>query len=97
MLMFGDTVGTATVLWYSAVALLVMGCSAVGRGKGIGPAGKHQPSGNVVRQSPTMRLASAQAYPQVRWGSPSAALRRREKTTGSIGVHRIGTGPWALT
>ena len=28
---------------------LVMGCSAVGGGKGIGPAGKHQPSRHVVR------------------------------------------------
>src|SRR5271166_1165123 len=72
-----------------------MGCSAVGGGKGIGPAGKHQPSGNVVRQSPTMRLASPQAHPQGRWGSASAALRRREKTTGSIGVYGIGMGPWA--
>ena len=71
----------------------------VGRGKGIGPAGKHQPSGNVVRQSPTMRLASPQAHPQGRSGSTSAALRRRENNrihrgprdrNGSLGANVVG-------
>ncbi len=74
-----------------------MGMSAVGGGKGIGPAGKHQPSGNVVRQSPTMRPELLQTHPQGRWRSPGAARRSREKTTGSTWVHGVGTGPWALS
>src|SRR5271157_2891809 len=73
-----------------------MGMSAVGGGKGIGPAGKHQPSGNVVRQSPTIRPELLQVHPQGRWRSPGAARRSREKTPGSTWVHGVGTGPWAL-
>ena len=43
-----------------------------------------------------MRPELLQAHPQGRWRSPGAALRRREKTRGSIRVHGVGTGPWAL-
>ena len=76
-----------------------MGMYAVGGGKGIGPAGKHQPSGHVVRQSPTMRPELLSAHPQGRWRSPGAAQtdvrETKQDPSGSTGRERVlGRSAW---
>jgi hypothetical protein len=76
---------------------LIMGCRRLG-GEKDRPTRKTSTESRRRETPQTIRLALPQAHPQGRWGSPSAAPRRREEPTpGEQSPCSARTEPWALT